>query len=94
MKSMPSFPFTTYTVSLAVFELICGVQNYLWGKKGTNSKVAQLRSSSDSEFIVNEHSHYAEVVTTALFLLSTFIETRMSSISRNFCTLRVTLGLD
>ena len=52
-----------------VFALNCGVRNYLWGKVGGDSKVAQLKASSasstggGSEFNVVQDSRYAEVGT-------------------------------
>lgn len=42
-------------------ELRCRVQNYEWGKKGLNSKVAQLQKSSNLDFIIDEKLPYAEL---------------------------------
>ncbi|KAL1916262.1 uncharacterized protein VTP21DRAFT_5879 [Calcarisporiella thermophila] len=49
--SLPSSP---------IFRLSCPVQNYDWGKLGTESKVAQL-ASSDPEFKIDEAKPYAEL---------------------------------
>lgn len=42
-------------------ELKCSIQNYDWGKKGNDSKVATLLQSSDPNFIVDENLPYAEL---------------------------------
>ncbi|CAG9771619.1 unnamed protein product [Ceutorhynchus assimilis] len=42
-------------------ELICKVQNYEWGKKGLESKVAQLQKSASSSFPIDESLPYAEL---------------------------------
>lgn len=42
-------------------ELICNVQNYEWGKRGSNSKVAQLQKSANKDFEVEESVPYAEL---------------------------------
>mmetsp|Transcript_20544 Transcript_20544/g.28313 ORF Transcript_20544/g.28313 Transcript_20544/m.28313 type:complete len:413 (+) Transcript_20544:22-1260(+) len=41
--------------------LDCTLQTYAWGEKGTNSMVANLKSSSDPKFIVDENECYAEL---------------------------------
>lgn len=46
--------------SLPLLELSCAVQNYAWGKHGSASEVAQLKSK-DSSFLLNEQEPYAEV---------------------------------
>ncbi|XP_018568239.1 mannose-6-phosphate isomerase [Anoplophora glabripennis] len=42
-------------------ELLCKVQNYAWGKKGSKSKVATLISNVDKDFKLNEDVPYAEL---------------------------------
>ncbi|XP_035744143.1 mannose-6-phosphate isomerase-like [Vespa mandarinia] len=42
-------------------ELICAVQNYDWGKYGTNSIVATLIKTANPEFVINEEKSYAEL---------------------------------
>ena len=42
-------------------ELSCAVQNYAWGKPGSDSEVALLRSSANSDFKVDENKPYAEL---------------------------------
>lgn len=42
-------------------ELSCKVQNYAWGKKGSDSKVATLISNVDKNFKINEEVPYAEL---------------------------------
>nr|XP_050844713.1 mannose-6-phosphate isomerase [Vespula vulgaris] len=42
-------------------ELICAVQNYDWGKYGTNSIVATLIKTANPKFIINEEKPYAEL---------------------------------
>ncbi|KAF7281814.1 hypothetical protein GWI33_004248 [Rhynchophorus ferrugineus] len=42
-------------------ELSCNVQNYEWGKKGADSKVAQLQKSANEGFEVKESLPYAEL---------------------------------
>lgn len=46
--------------SLPLLELSCAVQNYAWGKYGSASEVAQLKSK-DPSFLLNEQEPYAEV---------------------------------
>lgn len=45
----------------SVLKLSCSVQNYGWGKVGRDSKVAQLKVSSDEEFTIVDDKPYAEV---------------------------------
>ena len=40
--------------------LSCAVQNYAWGKVGSESEVARLKSGEPG-FIVNQDQPYAEV---------------------------------
>jgi mannose-6-phosphate isomerase len=47
-----------------VFPLRCAVQKYAWGKLGSSSAVADLSSSGDPTFKVEENAPYAEVSTT------------------------------
>lgn len=42
-------------------ELLCKVQNYAWGKKGSKSKVATLVSNVDKDFKLKEDVPYAEL---------------------------------
>ncbi|KAJ8926433.1 hypothetical protein NQ314_021221 [Rhamnusium bicolor] len=42
-------------------ELRCKIQNYAWGKKGSNSKVAALYSNVNKEFKIEESIPYAEL---------------------------------
>ena len=51
--------------SLPLLELSCAVQNYAWGKHGSASEVAQLKSK-DSSFLLNEQEPYAEVNTASI----------------------------
>lgn len=44
-----------------VFPLSCVVQQYAWGKLGTNSEVARLLASSDPLAQISEDKPYAEV---------------------------------
>lgn len=46
--------------------LNCSFQTYAWGKKGRESKVAQLVMSNDTSFKINEQENYAEVSTCVL----------------------------
>lgn len=42
-------------------ELNCGTQNYDWGKKGTESTVANLCKSANKEIEIDENKPYAEL---------------------------------
>lgn len=42
-------------------ELVCAVQNYDWGKYGTNSIVASLIKTANPNFIISEEKPYAEL---------------------------------
>nr|XP_023012378.1 mannose-6-phosphate isomerase [Leptinotarsa decemlineata] len=42
-------------------ELKCKIQNYEWGKKGKQSKVATLYKNVNEEFTINENTPYAEL---------------------------------
>lgn len=42
-------------------ELLCQIQNYEWGKKGIESRVASLYKNSDDQFIIDENVPYAEL---------------------------------
>lgn len=44
-----------------VFPLSCVVQQYAWGKMGSNSEVACLLASSDPLAQISEDKPYAEV---------------------------------
>lgn len=44
-----------------VFPLSCVVQQYAWGKMGSNSEVARLLASSDPQARISEDKPYAEV---------------------------------
>ncbi|XP_037689336.1 mannose-6-phosphate isomerase isoform X1 [Choloepus didactylus] len=44
-----------------VFPLSCVVQQYTWGKMGSNSEVAQLLASSDPQIRISEDKPYAEL---------------------------------
>ncbi|BFZ00521.1 hypothetical protein BsWGS_03560 [Bradybaena similaris] len=44
-----------------VLELKCAVQQYAWGKKGTDSVVARLKAAADPEFVIDENTPYAEL---------------------------------
>ncbi|XP_012386461.1 mannose-6-phosphate isomerase isoform X2 [Dasypus novemcinctus] len=44
-----------------VFPLACVVQQYSWGKMGSNSEVAQLLASSDPQARISEDKPYAEL---------------------------------
>lgn len=44
-----------------VFPLSCVVQQYAWGKMGSNSEVARLLASSDPLAGISEDKPYAEV---------------------------------
>ena len=51
----------TFWCSEEKMELSCAVQNYAWGKPGSSSEVALLRSSADPDFAVEEGRPYAEL---------------------------------
>ncbi|XP_014218860.1 mannose-6-phosphate isomerase [Copidosoma floridanum] len=42
-------------------ELNCSIQNYEWGRKGSDSIIANLMKSSNPDFIINESLPYAEL---------------------------------
>lgn len=42
-------------------ELTCAIQNYDWGKYGTNSIVATLIKTANPKFVINEEKSYAEL---------------------------------
>lgn len=42
-------------------ELKCALQNYDWGRRGSESIVAKLVKAADREFIVDEDKAYAEL---------------------------------
>lgn len=42
-------------------ELNCPVKMYAWGKRGSNSLVAQLKRSADCDFEIDENETYAEL---------------------------------
>ncbi|VDN05233.1 unnamed protein product [Thelazia callipaeda] len=41
--------------------LICSVQTYAWGSRGSKSVVANLKHSADQEFVIDEAKPYAEL---------------------------------
>ncbi|XP_019616439.1 PREDICTED: mannose-6-phosphate isomerase-like [Branchiostoma belcheri] len=47
--------------SALVFPLKCAVQQYAWGKVGSDSEVAKLSASNDSNFVVDNSATYAEL---------------------------------
>lgn len=42
-------------------ELLCKIQNYEWGRKGRNSRVASLYQNADNQFVIDENLPYAEL---------------------------------
>lgn len=52
------------TVVPAVFPLTCAVQNYAWGKVGSDSEVAKLVVGGDPLVVIDEGKPYAEVRVT------------------------------
>ena len=44
-----------------MFALSCPAQSYAWGKIGEESTVAKLKVGSDSSFVINTQSPYAEL---------------------------------
>lgn len=44
-----------------MFPLTCAVQNYAWGKVGSDSEVAQLVVGGDPLAVIDEGRPYAEV---------------------------------
>lgn len=44
-----------------MFPLTCAVQNYAWGKVGSDSEVAQLVVGGDPLAVIDEGKPYAEV---------------------------------
>lgn len=46
---------------LEVFELICSTQNYLWGKKGSESEVGRLSLAGRHIDCIDEKQFYAEL---------------------------------
>ncbi|XP_063099418.1 mannose-6-phosphate isomerase isoform X5 [Cavia porcellus] len=51
-----------------VFPLSCAVQQYAWGKRGSNSEVARLLASSDPLARISEDKPYAEELAEKLHL--------------------------
>lgn len=49
------------TLVPAVFPLTCAVQNYAWGKVGSDSEVAKLVVGGDPLAVIDEGRPYAEV---------------------------------
>eukprot|EP00040_Diaphanoeca_grandis_P008649 m.45965 g.45965 ORF g.45965 m.45965 type:complete len:417 (-) comp20108_c0_seq1:275-1525(-) len=45
----------------AAYQLACKVQQYAWGKVGSNSTVAQFAQAGDKDFVLDEASPYAEL---------------------------------
>ena len=48
-------------MATSLLKLKCAVQNYAWGKKGTDSEVAKLYASGDADAEVSEEKPYAEL---------------------------------
>lgn len=46
---------------MAMRRLNCAVQNYAWGKRGSDSKVAQLKTLENEGFETDEEQTYAEL---------------------------------
>lgn len=44
-----------------IFELKCSIQNYLWGKKGSNSEVSRLSLAGEHIDSIDEKQYYAEL---------------------------------
>lgn len=44
-----------------IFELKCTIQNYLWGKKGSNSEVSRLSLAGEHIDSIDEEQYYAEL---------------------------------
>lgn len=44
-----------------VFELKCSIQNYLWGKKGSESEVSRLSLAGQHIDSIDERQYYAEL---------------------------------
>lgn len=42
-------------------ELVCNVQKYGWGRKGSESSVALFMKSQSLDFSINENEKYAEL---------------------------------
>lgn len=46
---------------LEVFELKCSIQNYLWGKRGSDSEVSRLSLAGQHIDFIEEKQYYAEL---------------------------------
>lgn len=46
---------------LEVYELKCSIQNYLWGKKGSESEVSRLSLAGQHIEFIDEKQYYAEL---------------------------------
>jgi mannose-6-phosphate isomerase len=46
---------------LEVYELKCFIQNYLWGKRGSESEVSRLSLAGQHIESINEEQYYAEL---------------------------------
>lgn len=57
------------TLVPAVFPLTCAVQNYAWGKVGSDSEVAKLVVGGDPLAVIDEGRPYAEVRVTVEVLV-------------------------
>lgn len=57
------------TLVPAVFPLTCAVQNYAWGKVGSDSEVAKLVVGGDPLAVIDEGRPYAEVRLTVEVLV-------------------------
>lgn len=44
-----------------IFELKCTIQNYLWGKKGSDSEVSRLSLAGEHIDSIDEKQYYAEL---------------------------------
>lgn len=44
-----------------IFELKCTIQNYLWGKKGSDSEVSRLSLAGEHIESIDEKQYYAEL---------------------------------
>ncbi|CAG5119163.1 unnamed protein product [Candidula unifasciata] len=52
---------STARLVAGIFELKCAVQQYAWGKKGSESVVARLKAAADPDFVIDEQTPYAEL---------------------------------
>lgn len=53
-------PWTEFVI-VPRMELVGNIKNYLWGKKGAESAVAQLHQCNSKDFVINENENYAEL---------------------------------